>query len=115
MKNKLLAPWTLTVALFLSLAAMPTSLLAQLVYVSAITNNGNIIGISFGNPVTLPSATNPTNYFVYNKTGMVSIAGVSLNTNAHFVTLQTATPVGEFLYIAVSNVVDTATNVINAE
>ncbi len=87
---------------------------AELVSINSITNNAKTIGVFFDPPVTLPSATNPANYTVFAKTGAVSVASVSLQTNGQFVALNLAANIGEFFMVNVSNVVDVLANTNNA-
>lgn len=96
------------------LAASLTICRAELVSVNTITNNANMIGVFFAPPVTLPSATNPANYTVMTKTGAVSVVSVSLQTNSQFAVLNLAANVGEFFSVTTTNIVDAATNTINA-
>ena len=87
---------------------------AELVSINSIINNTKTIGVLFDPPVTLPSATNPANYTVFAKTGAVSVASVSLQTNGQFVALNLAANIGEFFMVNVSNVVDVLANTNNA-
>ena len=87
---------------------------AELVSVNSITNSATTIGLFFDPAVTTSSATNPANYTVFMKTGAVSIASVTLQTNGQFVALNLATPIGEFFTVTASNVVDVASGTNNA-
>lgn len=87
---------------------------AQLFSVNCITNNGagnNPIGVRFATAVLLPSATNAANYQVNG--GAISVTGASLDTNGVDVRLTLGSPVAEFFVVAVSNVLNLASNVIN--
>ena len=110
MKTNLPRLCRLLVALLLSQIASR----AQLVSVNSITNNADVVGVFFGQPLTLPSATNPANYTVYTKTGAVSVVSVDLQTNGQYVALNLAAKIGEFFAVSVSNVVDVAANTNNA-
>jgi hypothetical protein len=87
-----------------------TQLRGELVSVNTITNNASTIGIFFDVPVTLPSATNPSNYFVHTKTGTFNVTGVTLQTNGQLAALTLPSNIGEFFYVEVTNVVDIASN-----
>ena len=89
----------------------PTDARAVLVSANSITNNANVVGVFFDPAVTLPSATNITNYVVYNKNGALPISSVSLQTNGQYAVITLlGTNVGEFFYVDVTNIVDVATN-----
>ena len=101
--------------MFLSLAVGQNESSAQIFSMNCITNNGstnNPIGLRFTQPVSLPSATNVFNYKV--NAGTVSVTNVILQTNGLSVTLELASPVGEFFSVSVSNVLTVASNVLNA-
>ncbi len=98
----------------LTLCTRPPDARAELVSVNSITNNAGTIGVFFGVPVTLPSATNPANYTVYAKTGAVAVVSVDLQTNAQFVALRLAANIGEFFAVNITNVEDVASNTNNA-
>ena len=86
---------------------------AELKTVNTITNDASTIGLFFDPPLTLPSATNAANYSVYTKTGQVSVASVTLQTNNQFATLKLATNIVEFFYVNVTNIVDIETNTVD--
>lgn len=115
MKNSTTLCRALILCSLLKLALSPLTAGAALVSANSITNNANTVGLLFDPPLTLPSATNLANYTVMTKTGTLTITNVILQTNAQLVTLQLAVNVPEFFYVRVTNVVDTATNILTEE
>ena len=96
----------------LRLALDPTPAHAVLVSANSITNNANVVGVFFDPGVASPSATDITNYTVYNKNGAITITNITLDTSGQYATLNLASNVGEFFYVDVTNIVDfTSSNV----
>ena len=90
----------------LRLVFNPMPACAVLVSANSVTNNANVVGVFFDPAVTLPSATNITNYVVYNKIGAITINSISLQTNGQYAVITLASNVGEFFYVDVTNIVD---------
>lgn len=90
----------------LRLVFNPTPADAVPVSANSITNNANVVGVFFDPGVSPPSATDITNYTVYNKVGVITITNITLDTSGQYATLQLASNVGEFFYVDVTNVMD---------
>ncbi len=113
MKNHAKGLYAIIACGLLRLAFDPMSARAVLVSANSVTNNANVVGVFFDPAVTLPSATDITNYVVYNKNGVLPISSISLQTNGQYAVITLlGTNVGEFFYVDVTNIVDVASNSI---
>ncbi|MBI3851440.1 MAG: hypothetical protein HY298_14365 [Verrucomicrobia bacterium] len=95
------------------LAAMsePGSPPPVIVSIHNLANNGlaaNTVGVRFDQAVTLPSATNHSNYLV--NAGTVNVADVHLRPDGRSVEVVTTAPVGEFFSVCTVNVQGVAGN-----